>query len=90
MLLSQILEAFSFGVPVVAYAIDGIPEIVNNNTDGIVIKPNDVKSSTDSIFTLLTNTDVSQEYANSGYKKVSDSFSIKSSTLNHDKYWLDF
>ena len=51
---------------------------------------NDVKSSTDSIFTLLTNTDVSQEYANSGYKKVSDSFSIKSSTLNHDKYWLDF
>jgi glycosyltransferase involved in cell wall biosynthesis len=87
---TTILEAFSFGVPVVAYAIDGIPEIVNNNTDGILIKPKDVQSMTDSICKLLTNTDVSQEYANSGYKKVSDSFSLKSSALNHDTYWLDF
>ncbi len=87
---TTILEAFSFGVPVVAYAIDGIPEIVNNNTDGILVNLKDVQSMADSICKLLTNTDISQEYADSGYKKVSDNFSIKSSSLNHDAYWFGF
>jgi len=87
---TTILEAFSFGVPVVAYAIDGIPELVNNNTDGILSKPSDVQSMADGICKLLTNIDVAQEYADSGHKKVSHNFSIKSSMLNHDAFWLDF
>lgn len=37
-----ILEAFSVGVPVIATNIGGIPEIVENNKNGILIEPFDV------------------------------------------------
>jgi len=86
---TSVLEALSFGVPVVAYAIDGIPELINTNSDGILVDRKDEQSMADAICKLLIDADVSQEYANTGYEKVSNSFSVESSVLAHDRYWSD-
>jgi|GEM_PF-6437887 len=49
-----ILEAFSYGRPVIASKVGGIPEIVNNK-NGILIDPNDTEQLKDAILLLSNN-----------------------------------
>ena len=44
-----IIEAFSVGVPVIATNIGGIPEIVENGVNGILIEPKNVEDLTRAI-----------------------------------------
>ncbi len=44
-----IIEAFSVGIPVIATKVGGIPEIVENGVNGILVEPNSVEALTNAV-----------------------------------------
>ncbi|QCI79226.1 glycosyltransferase family 4 protein [Hankyongella ginsenosidimutans] len=50
---TAILEAMSYGTPVVSYATGGIPEIVDHGRDGLLVPPKDTVEMAAAILRLL-------------------------------------
>jgi len=49
---SSILEAMSFGVPVIATTVGGIPEIVRDGVEGLLVAPDDAPAIADRVLRL--------------------------------------
>jgi glycosyltransferase involved in cell wall biosynthesis len=56
----SILEAMSYGIPVVSTPVGGITEVVVDNKTGFIVTPGDVKMIAKKILLLLTNENVYQ------------------------------
>jgi len=69
------VEALACGTPVVASNVDGIPDIVENNRNGILVSPNDPFKLAEAIDYLLDNEDVRTKFGRAGRKKVEKEFS---------------
>ena len=65
-----IKEAFYLKVPVVATNVGGIPELITNEENGILIPPDDEKKLIDSINRLFTEKEFANNIAEMGYKYV--------------------
>ena len=85
---TSILEAFSHKLPVIAYHIDGIPELVSHNYDGVLIEPGDTDSLLIAIKDLLLNPNKADEMGVKGYTKVMESFLLETMTRKHNEYFL--
>ncbi|MEW5820714.1 MAG: glycosyltransferase family 4 protein [Cyanobacteriota bacterium] len=72
-----IAEAMSCKLPIIATAVNGVPEIVVDNETGFLIKPRDPKVLSEKIIFLIENPEVRAKMANNGYKRVNDHFSLK-------------
>jgi glycosyltransferase involved in cell wall biosynthesis len=53
-----VLEALTFGLPVLGSDLGGIPEQVRHNVDGLLIPPTDVKAWADALAKLALNPDL--------------------------------
>jgi len=62
-----IKEAFYLKVPIVATKVGGIPELIENNVNGILVPPNDPDKLLDAINGLLEDKELSKKLAESGY-----------------------
>ncbi|MDD5529184.1 MAG: glycosyltransferase family 4 protein, partial [bacterium] len=71
-----IIEAMAVGLPVVAFAVDGIKEIVKENC-GILVPYPDVDKIVETISFLKNNPDKRKEMGMNGIKYVSNWFDIK-------------
>ncbi len=49
---SILLDAMEFGLPIVANAVDGIPEIVEQGVNGLLVPPRDAAALTDAVVRL--------------------------------------
>ena len=85
---TTILEAFMHQIPVVAYKIDGIPELVTDGIDGFLSDVEDIESMAEHIFALLSNTNQAKTMGESGRQKVIHHFSLEKMTKLHNKYFL--
>ena len=85
---TSILEAFSFKLPVIAYRINGIPELVSHNDDGILIDLGDSDSFAKAIEDLLLNPIKAAEMGAKGYQKVKEKFTLDNMTKKHNEYFL--
>lgn len=73
---TSILEGFSYGLPVVAYAIDGIPELIDDRKDGFLITPGDKEAFADRIELLLRDETLARQMGEAGRAKVEDRFTM--------------
>ena len=73
---TSILEGFAYDLPVVAYAIDGIPELIVDGVDGFVIKPNKVDGLACAIVRILENPVRAESMGMAGREKVARRFSL--------------
>lgn len=64
-------EAGLAGLPVIATNVGGIPDIISDQETGILIAPDNIKSTRDAIRTLLENPKLSQQYAAALQTKLS-------------------
>jgi glycosyltransferase involved in cell wall biosynthesis len=50
-----IVEALSFGLPVIASRIGGLPEIISDHDSGLLVDPGDASALVESLVSLLAN-----------------------------------
>jgi glycosyltransferase involved in cell wall biosynthesis len=72
-----IIEAMFTGRVVVASDIGGIPELINNNETGYLVKTNDYKQIADVVENLITNTDRLQDISVKARIFASDTFDMQ-------------
>jgi|UPI0004B4490B glycosyltransferase involved in cell wall biosynthesis len=80
-----ILEAMAHGLPVVSFAIDGIPELIDQNEDGILIHPGDYLEMENTIVKLLTEPALLTKLGKAGNAKVANRFGIEHASNEHAK-----
>lgn len=71
-----LLEAMALGKPIVASKVGGIPEIVQHEKTGLLVKPADVEELCHGLLTLWQNPDTCRQMGEEGKKRVAESFSL--------------
>ena len=84
---TSILEAHSFGIPVIAYNVDGVPEIVEDTVDGYLYDIDD-SSIGQGILRLVSNPMTIESMGMSGREKVKHNFTIQACADNHAKVFM--
>lgn len=64
------IEAFACGKPVIASNIGGIPEIVEDNINGLLFEPGNVEQLKECILKYWNNPELAIEHGKNGYKKA--------------------
>ena len=80
-----LLEAMAAGKPIVASNIEGYASVVNNGTDGILVKPRDEKALATAIVSLANDENLRQRISANGREKARAHTweSIAQRTLNY-------
>jgi glycosyltransferase involved in cell wall biosynthesis len=84
LVLPSITEGESFGIvlieamackkPVIGSDIGGIPYVIDNNSNGILVTPKDSQALADAIMKILKNSKSAKKMGENGYKKVEKNF----------------
>jgi glycosyltransferase involved in cell wall biosynthesis len=69
-------EALYLGTPIVATRVGGIPEIVSDGVDGVLVSPADSQALAGAIMDLLRDPERRRHMSGSGRQKVEDRFSF--------------
>ncbi|WKV08817.1 glycosyltransferase family 4 protein [Thermoanaerobacterium sp. CMT5567-10] len=77
----SVAEAMALGVPVIATNVGGIPEIIKNNEDGIIVNPESPNDLANAIEILATNADLRNKFSKKGREYIVNNFS-KEKMLN--------
>ncbi|WP_426424830.1 glycosyltransferase family 4 protein [Bradyrhizobium genosp. A] len=72
-----LMEAMAAGVPVIATRIAGIPELVQDGTNGSLVSPGDVNATVDAIRRLLDDPDLRNSFASAGRETIERDFNIR-------------
>ena len=74
-----LLEAMAVGLPIITTAVAGIPELVDNNKNGLLYQPHDVEGISSGIIELLHNAEKRRQLGRAASKKVKEQFDITQS-----------
>lgn len=71
-----LLEAMSWGLPTIATAVGGVPEVVTHQVNGLLIKPGDVDALADAIARLMSDSLLRERLGNAARETVTTRFSL--------------
>ena len=80
-----LMEAMAMELPVIATNITGIPELVSNNVDGILVEPRNPFELAEKIKYLYYNPDVREKLGKNARKKVCEKFNLYKNTEKFEK-----
>ena len=80
-----VLEAMAYGIPIVAANVGGIPEIINNKVNGIIINSEDSYGFAKSIIELLDNRKKAEEIGRNGRTTVEQKFTWEKVVEKYEK-----
>jgi glycosyltransferase involved in cell wall biosynthesis len=72
-----LLEALACGVPVVASRVTGIPEIVDDDENGLLVEPGDAEALSRALERLLDDPDLRRRFGEAGRAKAQERFDIE-------------
>jgi glycosyltransferase involved in cell wall biosynthesis len=70
-----VLEAMAAGLPIVSTTVEGIPEVVRQGLDGLLVKPGDPAELADALLRFVRGEADAEAMGNSGWQRQRDSFS---------------
>lgn len=73
----SILEAMAFGVPVIASRVGGIPEIIRDQENGVLVPPQEPQLLADQIEALILDSAKRERFGQAGKKTFDESFDAK-------------
>ncbi|MFN3550540.1 MAG: glycosyltransferase family 4 protein [Endomicrobiia bacterium] len=83
------VEALVCGVPVVAYSVDGLNDIIKSGTNGFLVKPKDIFSLAEKIIFLLTNNEVYNNIKKNTTQTIDKSFDIDYMVLQQENLYFE-
>jgi N-acetyl-alpha-D-glucosaminyl L-malate synthase BshA len=84
-----ILEAMACKKPVVATTAGGIPEIIENGINGILVEPDDDKALAEALITVLKDENLRINIAVKGYSMVRERFRIDDTGMGYEDLFAD-
>jgi len=72
-----LMEAMSLRIPVVSTAISGIPELITNGENGLLVKPEDVNELVDAILEIKNNASLVDKLRGCSRERVLQSYNIQ-------------
>jgi len=72
-----VIESMACGTTVIASNVGGIPEIIDDYKDGLLIEPNNYINLAKAILLLLKNSDLRIELSQAAIEKVRNNFTLK-------------
>lgn len=81
---TSVLESMYFGTPVISTSVGGIPEMINNRFNGILLDPGDTVSISKAIFELSKSNELYNMFRVNSYNLLKNKFT-KGAVLN---LWL--
>lgn len=84
-----VLEAMSCGLPVVASAIGGLPELVRDGQTGFLVKPGDSYALYKALYQILTNSSLAQRLAHASVEDARKRFNIQGQAEAYLKWYQE-
>jgi N-acetyl-alpha-D-glucosaminyl L-malate synthase BshA len=84
-----ILETMSYGKPVLATRVGGVPEVMRDGTDGFLFKVGDVKSFANKINLLMDSAALVKKLGNSAAKRAKEKFSADVIVQQYIKHYTE-
>ena len=72
----SLLQAAAAGVPLIGTDVGGIPEIIHNRENGILVPPGDIDRLREALLYLLAEEELARRWGDAGRQIVADEFSI--------------
>ena len=76
-----LLEAQSHALAVVSTKISGIPELMEDGVNGLLVAPNDLQALTNALQKLITNPELRKKLGNAGREIVQNRFDMRENFL---------
>jgi L-malate glycosyltransferase len=77
-LSNSLLEALSTGLPVLATAVGGTPDVISNRENGYLIPPDDLSALKSGLMALLADADLRARLGKNGRQRILADFSLES------------
>lgn len=71
----SLLEAMSWGLPVVSTTVGGIPDLVRHDVDGLLVAPGAVEPLADALARLVSSVELRRQFGNAARERVRSHFS---------------
>jgi len=84
----SILEAMCSGVPVVANAVDGVKEIIEDGKNGFLIQPGDINTFVSKLTFLLANERQSEVMGKNGRVSIGEQFDINVMVKQQERLYM--
>lgn len=75
---NALLEAMAMGKPVVATKVGGIPEVIQNGINGLLVPPHDAGSLAEAIISLIDNDNLAKKIGQASREFILEHYSIRS------------
>lgn len=82
-----LLEAMVTGLPVVATKVGGIPEIIENGENGLLVEPENPAKLSKAIIDLIPHPNKLEKFSKTGYTTVSEKFTAKKMAEQYEKIY---
>jgi len=85
----SLMEAMYLKIPVISTKLAGIPEIIENGKEGLLVEPRNVNQLAEAIKLLLENEDLRRKMGENGKKKIEREFNIQKEIKKMLKIWKE-
>jgi colanic acid/amylovoran biosynthesis glycosyltransferase len=76
-----LMEAMAMEIPCVATWITGVPELIRNGIDGLLVSPSDVSGCADAIRQLVDDPELRLRLGRAGRQRVLDKFDLRKNSV---------
>lgn len=83
----SILETMSEGIPNLASDVGGIPQVIQDGENGMLIKPGDISSMVEKLRYFLTDEKLREKLSQASYEKIKTDFSLEKYFEKWDRYY---
>jgi len=85
----SLLQAAASGVPIVGARAGGIPEVVHDGVNGLLVEPGSTEELYKAVYRLLEDTELARRYGHAGRELVAQHFSVQTMVNKYLQLYQD-
>jgi glycosyltransferase involved in cell wall biosynthesis len=82
------LEAMSYGLPVISTSVGGVPDVIKDGVNGILVSSNDVEGLSNAMIELINNNDIYNTISKNN-KELIKRYDIKNTAKSYYNCYMD-